>query len=523
MVLRWFLGPVSLCILLSLLDGSRAVLGAPTDKPLEASHSLLDGFASAATALKLFSGVVSVTSRETVFSKAYGSEVIESEAPLQTGAIFPVASNTKLFTAVAVHQLIDRGIIAWEDPVSKYMRPADFNRTVAFCPHVHAADTNSKATNSACDTPSVRQLLAMSSGIIDLASCPRSDWEAEDGYCLQTNRYQYPFNLTDFRHLAEGDASPAFWFSVAGAYDAPLRFRPGSQFDYSNTNFVLAAYLVEVSSGMSYGEYITKYIMKPAELGETIYDTSFGFKGITKGTLQGNGYAVTFIGSDKAENVNAHTSPNQPTELVQGSVKRALALSGEGSGAGGAGAMQSSAADMTRWYQTILTKPHVLNLSTAAVERILTPTTHIRRNTWYGQGIFVMPAAGFPYNISFMYHPGSFWGYRSLMALQMDRQDASNSQILAVLANRAIETEPPEGSGQACQVRDKGLRIGLTVPCADIQSFLLVEMLQLGLGLPGAESLLQSADIQRIVPCHWSSNSLQGVERIYSSSHDSAA
>ena len=286
---------------------------------------------------------------------------------------------------------------------------------------------------------------------------------------------------------------------------APLRFKPGTQFEYSNTNFVLAAYLVEVISGMSYGEYVTKHILEPAELEDTIYDTSFGFKGVQKGTLQGNGYAVKFIGSRDPDHAGLGESGNQPTELVQGSVKRALALSGEGSGAGGAGAMQSSAADLTKWYQTILTKPHVLNLSSAAVERILAPTTHIRKNTWYGQGVFVMPAAGYPYNVSFMYHPGSFWGYRSLMALKMDQQDASQSQILAVLANRAIETEPPEGSGQACQVRNEDLGIGLNVPCADIQSFLLVEMLQLALGLPGTDSLLESIDLQQVMPCHWGS------------------
>ena len=193
------------------------------------------------------------------------------------------------------------------------MRPTDFNQTEPYCPKVHTAASDSGRQSSNCDTPSVRQLLGMSTGIIDLASCPRyglllmqalesflhtlylahalkgpilsttpgkndvamrlwmqgrgvshgmcktmcfqhvlsqalqedphttccllslsqdvwqltlsqhdcyrSAWEEEGGYCLQTNRYQYPFNLTDFRHLAKGDASPAFWFFVAGAYE----------------------------------------------------------------------------------------------------------------------------------------------------------------------------------------------------------------------------------------------------------------------------------------------------------------
>ena len=355
-----------------------------------------------------------------------------------------------------------------------------------------------------CSTPTVRQLLGMSSGIIDLASCPRSPWEAQQGYCLQTTSYQHPFNITDFRHLAYGDASAAFWFTVAGAYTAPLRFHPGSQFDYSNTNFILAAYIVEAVSGVPFADYVTSRILKPAQLEQTVFDPSFGLKGVRKGTLQGAGYTVQFGGSDTSQHGTGDGSSNAPTLLVQKSAKRALALSGEGSSAGGAGALQSSAGDMTRWYQTILTKPHLLNLTTAAVQRLLTPTTHIRENIWYGQGIFVMPHPDYPYNTSFMYHPGSFWGYRSLMALKMDRQEPSQSHILAVLANRAIEVVPPEGAGRACQVLDKALGVGLTVPCNDVQSFLLLEMLQLGLGLPAGAALLQNEDLQQIRPCHGS-------------------
>ena len=330
----------------------------------------------------------------------------------------------------------------------------------------------------------------------------RSPWEGEDGHCLQTNNYLHPFNVTDFRHLAQGDLSPAFWLFVSGVYTAPLRFQPGSQFDYSNTNFILAAYIVEVVSRLSFTEYVTRHILKPAELDETVYDPSFGFRGVRKGTLPGSGYVLRYGGDEVVHDAGPRSGFNKPTVLVQQSAVRALSLSGEGSIAGGAGAMQSSAADLTKWYQTILTRPQVLNLSTAAVDRILTPTVHIRQNTWYGQGVFVMPAPGFPHNASFLYHPGSFWGFRSLMAVKVDRQNASQSQILAVLGNRAIETEAPEGAGQACLVQDANLGIGLPVPCEDIQSFLLFEMLQLAFGALQDGSMPEREDLQQIMPCH---------------------
>ena len=101
------------------------VSATPTDTL--SSPAFLDAFASRAAALQLFSGVIRVTVNDQVYSKAYGAEAIESEASLQEDAIMPVASNTKLFTAVAVHQLIEAGAIGWEDPISKYVRfwPAD--------------------------------------------------------------------------------------------------------------------------------------------------------------------------------------------------------------------------------------------------------------------------------------------------------------------------------------------------------------------------------------------------------------
>ena len=121
MILRSVQIAASACILWSLLGPFQPALTAPEKDFLEAPHFLLDSFASAATALQMFSGVVSVTTSDSTFLKAYGAEVLESGAPLQKDAILPVASNTKLFSAVAIHQICEQGIMAWEDPVSKYV------------------------------------------------------------------------------------------------------------------------------------------------------------------------------------------------------------------------------------------------------------------------------------------------------------------------------------------------------------------------------------------------------------------
>ena len=65
------------------------------------------------------------------------------------------------------------------------MRPEDFNRTEPYCPHTHAEASSSAHEEGGCQTPTVRQLLGMSSGIIDLANCPRYALDIRLGLSFQ--------------------------------------------------------------------------------------------------------------------------------------------------------------------------------------------------------------------------------------------------------------------------------------------------------------------------------------------------
>lgn len=42
-----------------------------------------------------------------------------------------------------------------------------------------------------------------------------------------------------------------------------LKFEPGSAYLYSNSGYVLLAYVVEQVSGMSYADYVQQTILKP--------------------------------------------------------------------------------------------------------------------------------------------------------------------------------------------------------------------------------------------------------------------
>jgi CubicO group peptidase (beta-lactamase class C family) len=46
----------------------------------------------------------------------------------------------------------------------------------------------------------------------------------------------------------------------------PLKFQPGEQLSYSNTNYILLALIVEKASGMPFSDYMHKHIFEPLEM-----------------------------------------------------------------------------------------------------------------------------------------------------------------------------------------------------------------------------------------------------------------
>jgi CubicO group peptidase (beta-lactamase class C family) len=62
-------------------------------------------------------GVGIVVGDKLVFAKGYGYRDYEKKLPFTPGTVCPIASNTKLFTAVAAGMLVDEGKLTWDKPV----------------------------------------------------------------------------------------------------------------------------------------------------------------------------------------------------------------------------------------------------------------------------------------------------------------------------------------------------------------------------------------------------------------------
>jgi D-alanyl-D-alanine carboxypeptidase len=192
-------------IFMGMLLATVAAPAAANEAPLAAC------MAARADAADL-SGVALVVRKgvSTVFTR--GKVAAPDSAAITADTRFNMGSMTKMFTAVAVAQLIDAGKVALDDSVGKHV------------------DGLMPATSAV----TVRQLLTHSGG---LGSIFRPDTETILANARTTR---------DFKPIVASE-TPAF--------------TPGERFQYSNSGFVLLGLLVEAASGQDYAAYLAAHIL----------------------------------------------------------------------------------------------------------------------------------------------------------------------------------------------------------------------------------------------------------------------
>ena len=186
----------------------------------------LDDYFEQRTNQDLFSGVVLITQgAQTLYARAFGYAQRGWQVPNTLDTRFDTASITKLFTAVATMQLIDRGELAFDMPVIERLGLTG----TAISPAV-----------------TVAQLLTHTSGIGDDA-----DEEAGESY-EDVWKTKPNYSVTETR-----DFLPQFAYR-------PANFAPGQGCRYCNCSYVLLGLLIEASSGMTYRDYVRAHVFAPA-------------------------------------------------------------------------------------------------------------------------------------------------------------------------------------------------------------------------------------------------------------------
>ncbi|MGE5351522.1 MAG: serine hydrolase domain-containing protein, partial [Acidobacteriota bacterium] len=172
-----------------------------------------------------FSGTVLVAKgNRIIFEKAYGYSNREKQEQNTTNTRFHTGSIGKMFTAAAIGQLIEKGLLKVTDTLGNIL-PNYPNKEAAKSVTVH-------------------QLLTHTSGIAD------------------------PFELGR-RKEGEKYTTPGSNFPLFA--DAPLTMRPGSAHSYSNGNYAVLAAIVEHLSKTTFEDYIIKNIFIPSGMKAAYY------------------------------------------------------------------------------------------------------------------------------------------------------------------------------------------------------------------------------------------------------------
>lgn len=318
---------------------------------------------------------------------ASGFAHVETSTLMTAQTSFRIASNSKFFTAVAIYQLQERGLINVSVPVTQYLDTADYIKfgvrgatsATRWCPKSVAYARN---TTAACQVPTTEQLLSMTAGILDVNVC--SSLIASNTitrmldlvhHCQQIFA-QYPYMM-----MYGGNSA----FLFGSVFNAPLLFEPGSQYSYSNTNFVLAAYLIEKLSGLSLSQYFKANIFDVIGLTDTYFD-------VHGGTLQ----------LDKALCSEYRQYINKTNGALLGVGQCGFDFA-PGALAGAAG-LRSTVSDFHIWWEAIFRPDwHTALVQPESLQALLRPRVATGNGMHFAQGILVSvrPPAKFPNRISY--------------------------------------------------------------------------------------------------------------------------
>jgi CubicO group peptidase (beta-lactamase class C family) len=283
-----------------------------------------------------------------VYFKTFGKRDVEKGTPMTADAIFPIHSVTKTITSVAAMMLVDRGKIALDDPVSKYI-PSFAGTKVG----VERKDDSGRAV---LDRVPLRRPITI------------------EDLLLHTSGITYGF-------YGEGLVKAAYDGIYLGDFDnaefaervakLPLAEQPRTLWDYGHSIDILGR-VIEVASGQSLFQFEKANLLDPLHMTTT-----------------------KFFLTDPAERVR-YAQPLAKDRHVE---RNSLDITRWESGGGG---MVSTAADFARYGQMLL------NGGTLDGRTYLSPATfaamttdHIGPGSGVARNYFYYPGDGFGFGYGF--------------------------------------------------------------------------------------------------------------------------
>ncbi len=177
---------------------------------------------------------VMIKNDEGTWLGAAGSSDLASNVPTEVNHQFLIASISKMYTAACIFRLVDNGILSIDDPISNWV-DADI---------IDNIDNAKEAT--------IKHLLGHTSGIHDYYTT-----------AFEMSRYNEFYNDRTAKDI------------LKFTYDKKAYFPVGTEYWYTNSNYLLLGFIIEKASGLSLQDFYQQHIFTPLGL----KNTSFAIRG----------------------------------------------------------------------------------------------------------------------------------------------------------------------------------------------------------------------------------------------------
>lgn len=192
--------------------------------------------------MNLFSGTVLVVQDDSpIFRKAVGYSNKENNSLNNAETVFNIGSIQKTFTQELIKMLIEEGKLKYGDKLGQYI----------------TGFSDKEAENA-----TIEQILSMKGGFGDFVMIPE----------IQMNAQNYS-SIYDF---------------LGAIKTEPLRFKPGTDRQYSNSGYVILGGVIEKVTGKSYEEFLTERLLKPLGMEHSYY-----VRGSVSKPNKASGYVVS--------------------------------------------------------------------------------------------------------------------------------------------------------------------------------------------------------------------------------------
>jgi CubicO group peptidase (beta-lactamase class C family) len=152
---------------------------------------------------------------QVIYKKGFGKANLELNVSMQPDQVFRIGSITKQFTAIAILQLAEQGKLDLQDNITRFI--PDYP-TQGY-------------------TITIEHLLTHTSGI--------SSFTGMNDYLERMTLDLAPEEVID--HFK----------------NQPMKFAPGTKWEYSNSGYFLLGYIIEKITGKSYADYLEEHFFKP--------------------------------------------------------------------------------------------------------------------------------------------------------------------------------------------------------------------------------------------------------------------